>query len=395
MKILASGLFLVSLALSVTSAPSERAKSDPDQGLNTTELIKSKGYPVEDHDVHTLDGYILDVQRIPSSQPGPKRTVFLQHGLADSSSTWAVNFKTQSLAFILADAGYDVWLGNMRGNKYGRRHESLNPDDDAFWNFSFDEMSDFDLTAMVDYALKVTNQAQLIYIGHSQGTMIQFVQLSKNQAFASKIKLFVALGPVATVGHIKSPVKYLSEIGKPSHQLIFYTLFGKKEFFSSSAITNFIGDKCNIEIVDKEVCKALAFTICGPSVSVNITRLPVYLSHFPSGTSVKNMVHFAQMVVNGKFQMYDYASASENMKHYNQTTPPLYDLTQVKVPVALYWGQQDWLADPDDVELIRKSLPNIVDEMDIEFYDHLDFVWGTNVKTILYDRMMQLMLKYN
>ncbi len=100
----------------------------------------------------------------------------------------------------------------MRGNKYGMRHETLNPDDDLFWNFSFDEMSDFDLTSMVDYALKITNQTQLIYIGHSQGTMIQFAQLSKNQEFASKIKLFIALGPVATVAHIKSPIKLLGKL---------------------------------------------------------------------------------------------------------------------------------------------------------------------------------------
>ena len=83
------------------------------------------------------------------------------------------------------------------------------------------------------------------------------------------------------------------------------------------------------------------------------------------------------------------------MKYYNQTTPPLYDLTQVKAPVALYWGEQDWLADPEDIQLIRKSLPNIVDDLNIDYYDHLDFVWATNVKEVLYDRMMQLMLKYN
>jgi len=84
----------------------------------------------------------------------------------------------------------------------------LSPDDEAFWDFSFDEMSNFDLTSMVDYALKTTNEKQLIYIGHSQGTMIQFAQLSKNQDLASKIKLFVALGPVATVGHTETPIKY-------------------------------------------------------------------------------------------------------------------------------------------------------------------------------------------
>ncbi len=62
--------------------------------------------------VHTQDGYILSIQRIPSSKPGPKSVVFLQHGLLDSATTFAVNFREQSLAFVLADSGYDVWLGN-------------------------------------------------------------------------------------------------------------------------------------------------------------------------------------------------------------------------------------------------------------------------------------------
>ena len=96
----------------------------------------------------------------------------------------------------------------MRGNTYGLKHETLNSTDETFWDFSFDEMSNFDLTSMIDYALSVTKQQQLIYIGHSQGTMIAFAQLSKNQEFASKIKLFVALGPVAHLGFIESPIKY-------------------------------------------------------------------------------------------------------------------------------------------------------------------------------------------
>jgi lysosomal acid lipase/cholesteryl ester hydrolase len=105
------------------------------------------------------------------------------------------------LGFILADAGYDVWLGNVRGNTYGRNHVKYNVKQDEFWDFSWQDMADYDLPATINHALKIGNQTKLIYIGHSQGTMITFAKLSEvNSELADKIKLFIALGPVATVG---------------------------------------------------------------------------------------------------------------------------------------------------------------------------------------------------
>ena len=47
------------------------------------------------------------------------------------------------------------------------------------------------------------------------------------------------------------------------------------------------------------------------------SRLPVYYTHTPAGTSVKNCAHYAQEVLSGKFEMYNYRSAEENAKHYN------------------------------------------------------------------------------
>ena len=78
--------------------------------------------------------------------------------------------------YILSSAGYDVWLGNNRGNKYSRQHKFLDPDKDKvqFWDFSWHEMGVSDLPAMIDYVLNQTDSKALFYVGHSQ------VLLSKN-----------------------------------------------------------------------------------------------------------------------------------------------------------------------------------------------------------------------
>lgn len=73
----------------------------------------------------------------------------LQHGLLSSADTWVINKYDVAPAFQLASNGYDVWLGNSRGSKYGRTHSSLDPDSPEdmkkFWEFSFVEMGEFDL----------------------------------------------------------------------------------------------------------------------------------------------------------------------------------------------------------------------------------------------------------
>ncbi len=100
-----------------------------------------------------------------------------------------------------------------------------------------------------------------------------------------------------------------------------------------------LADKiCNLETANKLVCDDLISILTGPSNYINTTRLAVYQTHM-TGTSVKNMVHFAQMVISGNFQMYDYGSNRQNLIYHNQTTPPLYDLKNINVPVAIYWGK--------------------------------------------------------
>ncbi len=68
-------------------------------------------------------------------QRRPRPVVFLQHGLKGCSADWTIG----GLAYALADLGYDVWMGNFRGNYFSDRHKSFAFNDPKFWDFSFED----------------------------------------------------------------------------------------------------------------------------------------------------------------------------------------------------------------------------------------------------------------
>jgi len=73
-------------------------------------------------------------------------------------------------AFVMANAGYDVWLGNNRGNRYSEAHVSLNTSEKPFWNFDWEDMGTKDTPAVINYILKETGHSKINYMGHSEGT---------------------------------------------------------------------------------------------------------------------------------------------------------------------------------------------------------------------------------
>lgn len=98
-------------------------------------------------------------------------------------------------------------MGNARGNYYSRKHVRLNPDallSTAFWRFSWDEIGNIDLPTMIDYALEVSGQERLHYVGHSQGSTSFFVMGSLRPEYNAKIISMHALAPVAYMANNRS-----------------------------------------------------------------------------------------------------------------------------------------------------------------------------------------------
>ncbi|XP_054975436.1 gastric triacylglycerol lipase isoform X2 [Sorex araneus] len=371
------------------------APKNPEATMSVAEMIAYWGYPSEEYKVVTEDGYILGINRIPhgkenSETCGTRPVVFLQHGVLASSSNWVANLPNNSLAFILADACFDVWLGNSRGNTYARKNIYYPTDSEEFWAFSFDEMAKYDLPATIDFILKKTGQKKLQYIGHSQGTTIGFIAFSTNPELAKKIEVFYALAPIAYINHATTPLRRLSIL--PTSLVKF--IFGNKMFFEHNILDQFIATEvCPREGLDL-LCKNALFLVCGfDAKNLNTSRLDVYISHNPAGTSVQDILHWDQAIRSGKFQAYDWGSSARNIMHYNQPTPLQYNLTSMQVPIALWSGSRDWLADPKDVDRLLTTLPNIIYHKQISPFNHLDFIWAINAPQEVYNHMVSMLKK--
>lgn len=362
--------------------------------LNSELLIKKYQYPFENHYVTTKDGYVLNVYRIPSQGP----PVLLVHGIADSSDSWLVLGPENSLAFLLADVGFDVWLINSRGNKYSKKNVKSTPKE-KFWRFTFEEIGTKDLPATIDYVLNKTREEKLTYIGFSQGTTSFLVLCSLIPEYNAKIKNSILLAPIAWVNNMKHP--FIETVALNFHKLSYLVnKFQFYEVFSSNRVQNkYHAYVCKQESLSNILCVLEYFLSYGLSNSSHISKnkFPIVASHIPAGTSSFSFLHYIQNYILKRFQSFNYYIESNWSTNQYLRKLPEYDLSKVSAPITLFVSDSDWFTDKKDVNKLKRSLKSIVGYHLISARDfsHLEFVYGSRAKKLVYTKLFEILSMFN
>ncbi|XP_063535915.1 lipase 1-like [Cydia strobilella] len=363
---------------------------------NFTQIVGQHGYISKNYTVQTEDGYLLNLYRITYSaqcnSEKIKTPVLLINGVLATGDCFLDAGVDNGLPYLLADSCYDVWVGNARGTYDGRRHITLDPDKDtAFWDFSVDEIGKYDLPATIDLMLNHTGEPQLSYIGLSQGSGSFFVMCSERPEYSDKVKVLIGLAPATKHIHTKSPLFRALTTFARDYQNVLQKI-GVFELMWKGILSPIVWlSQYKPEILSYIICY-----IDAPNhESMSLETVKLALTHFPAGTSTKNLARFGQSMNVDSYCKFDYGP-EKNIKMYGGD-PPEFNLSAVNVPTYIIQGKNDWIVDPIDVEWLVSKLPNVKEFVYMEdpLWNHLNMVVHKDIRSALFPKILKYLKLYN
>ncbi|XP_045479565.1 lipase member K-like [Harmonia axyridis] len=364
--------------------------------FDTRTIVKMHGFDFSEYKIQTKDGHILGLFKIPSrirSDPTKRYfPVFLQHGLLSTASNFVAVGK-DSLAFTLADAGYDVWLGNYRGNEYSEGHVKYTTRDNEFWDHSMDDIVKYDFPAIFEKILAETpSGGQIIYIGHSLGTSLALMYNAKYHKEAKHIfKLVILLCPAYTISNMRSPYRLAAPFG----QMILNTALNMDlmRLFSQAEPTRGMMRRICLESPNlMERCLRAWNLFYGLDATIGPENVPIFFHQLPGGTSLKVGKHSADLVL-GNFRHYDHGYA-ENIKRYGTAKPPIYDIKKIETPIYIVYSTADWATTEQDALNLYNKLPKVarhgIRKISEKNFNHIDFIFTRAAKKLVYDDLLNV-----
>jgi lysosomal acid lipase/cholesteryl ester hydrolase len=312
---------------------------------------RGSGAHCEQLNVQTSDGFTLEMHRIRPRQWNG-RAVWLQHGLFEESLQWLLSTRDvgSTLPMLLAARGYDVFMGNNRGNAL-TWHRDFDRDDSRFWgSWSFHEMAMLDWPAMLDAVRSASGVERVSYVGMSQGATQALVALSLlGVDMNERMEAVVLMAPGI---HVKPP-------DNPAISFLFDNidsgLFDRRgQFALTFEFCRWWLPERFLGTVGESLMSALGF------IRSDIDPDTRIFAHIPSGsTSLRNMQHWIQA-----------ARTDRPIAPFDQPERP-YPFGVITAPIALYMAADDNIVDVDStIALIPHRRLRIEED-----FSHADVVW--------------------
>lgn len=358
-----------------------------------TSLISQYGFQSQAFSIITKDDYLLTLHRIVNPKLFnltyniKRKPVLLLPPLPGSSSAYFINTPYinntscgDNFGFCLLFTNrYDVWIPNIRGDLESKTKVSNN---NIFWNFTFDQIIEFDIPPVIDFILNITGHEKVSIVSHSHGGTIGYGFLSTQTKYLKNIDKFISWAPAVFLGNMTSPIKRLDFLLS-----LFQHVDGEFEPTSDLA-----------RIIFKIICKGFVNTcgnltnlIGGETKHLNSSRLEYYLNYVPNSISIRNIVHLGQLYKNNNFAYYDYGSTL-NKKIYNATKPPLYPLENItNTKIIIFNGEHDTIVTQKDINRLKNILDknNSVIVETIATVNHMDFSIGMDAGKLIYDKTIK------
>ncbi|VEN53677.1 unnamed protein product [Callosobruchus maculatus] len=313
--------------------------------------------------------------------------VVIGHGNMMNSRSFLIQ-EESSLVYQLLKEGYYVYLVNFRGNFISNSHMNIT-DRATYWDFSFDQMGKYDMPAIMKEVHRASRGAKSVFLGYGMANTAAFVYASTQPEEAKKyLKGIVAWAPLVYLSHMKSLFWYAAQV------IPFLEPFVKEQWQGRLGRTYFQVKKfCTKYTFQLFICNPLRIPFAGDNFGqINPEVLPLGLLSRTDPSSYSMLVHYSQMVKSGKFEAKDLGKSADKLV-YRQQSPTRYDISKVSVPVALYYGPNDWLTDEVDVAQLYYELnPKVrcgMNRVKYPKFSHNDFIEGKNASTLLFKPTME------
>jgi pimeloyl-ACP methyl ester carboxylesterase len=327
------------------------------------------------------------------------------HGFLTTGMDWVSQPETSlSLPYMLSDAGFDVWLGNTRGNVFSLGNTNMSINTTQYWDaVDLDNMASKDVPSILSYVRRESNVSRVHWVGHSQGGGILIMALAKNPSLKDQLDTSVLLAPGVHMQHLHVPLlKFFAD----HHLDTFWNKHGfdikgletGKYYFPGPKFQRFMEfwtgrtPLCRISTrICNAIGKILGVNVGDPS-NLDWRSMANAYKYDSGGSSFHDMMHWAQRIREDKIREFDWGSA--NPQHYNGSkTAPLYNLSKITgTRLAVFDGDRDLFVTQEDIASLVAEVPkeNWIEHTTMKKYAHFDFVWGKDAHERLYPEVIKI-----